>query len=333
MPPKILILGGGNIGAITTYLLSHSIPASSIVVICRSNYPTISQSGMTLNSTIWGSNLHIHPTAVQSIPEAADHHPKPDGYDYVCITTKALTASQTSAAQLLKPLISPHTTIVLMQNGIGIEEPYRQTFPDNPIISAVLYTPCTQTQPGVYSHTLLTTMHLGTYPSTAPPAHQTSTRDFVSMLNKGGASATHEPEIQFARWKKLLINGSENAICALTRVRDVEFLRCVEGAEGFMRDVMGELASVARGLGFGGVDDGVVEEQLAVVTGREFPGVEPSMLADVWMGRDLETECILGNVVRLARGVGVEVPRVEALYFLLKGLEGGVRMRRGEGGR
>jgi len=43
----------------------------------------------------------------------------------------------------------------------------------------------------------------------------------------------------------------------------------------------------------------------------------PSMLLDARRGRPFEVEVILGEVVRMARSVGVDIPRVETLYALL----------------
>jgi hypothetical protein len=57
------------------------------------------------------------------------------------------------------------------------------------------------------------------------------------------------------------------------------------------------------------------------------PGIEPSMLVDVLNGRRMEVEVILGNPVRIARELGVNVPRLETLYALLKGLDEAVALR------
>ena len=53
---------------------------------------------------------------------------------------------------------------------------------------------------------------------------------------------------------------------------------------------------------------------------------KPSMLLDWEAGRPLELEVILGNPIRIARRKGVEMPRLQSLYALLKMAE----MRRDE---
>jgi 2-dehydropantoate 2-reductase len=319
MSPRVLVFGGGSIGAVLAYLLSKSISASNIVVVCRSNFDIVAKDGFTINSTVYGMNESVKPIAVRSVAEAVQAYP--DGFDYICVATKAIVRGNVSQPELIKPAVSAKTTIVLMQNGISIEEPYKALFPDTAIASVVIYMPCTQTAPGVVSHTVYTKFLLGTYPAKSAIEHKNSTARFVELLNDAGASATHEDDIQLARWTKLLVNGSQNPICALSRLRDVQFLGAAPGAESFCRKVMREIASIARAEGYSDVDDSVVERQLQLSARRAPPGVEPSMLADALAGQNLEVECIVGNALRIAQSHGVDVPRLETIYYLAKGLD------------
>jgi ketopantoate reductase len=50
-------------------------------------------------------------------------------------------------------------------------------------------------------------------------------------------------------------------------------------------------------------------------------GSKPSMLLDWEAGRPLEIEVILGNPVRIARRNGVELPRMQSLYALLRSMQ------------
>lgn len=319
MSPRILIFGGGSIGAVLAYLLSKSIDASNIVVVCRSNYDVVAKHGFTINSTVYGMNENVRPVAVRSVTEAIQAYP--DGFDYICVATKAIVKGNISQPELIKPAVSAKTNIVLMQNGISIEEPYRALFPDNAIASVAIYMPCTQTAPGVVSHTLFSKFLLGTYPAKAKSEHKSSTAQFVGLLNDSGATAVHEDDIQLARWTKLIVNGSLNPICALSRLRDVQFLGAAPGAESFLRNVMSEIASIARAEGYREVDDSVVDRQLRLSTVRSPPGVEPSMMADALSGQHLEVECIVGNALRIAQRHGVDAPRLETIYYLAKGLD------------
>lgn len=58
-------------------------------------------------------------------------------FDFIVCAHKAI--DQDGAIALLEPVVdSARTTIVIIQNGVGNEEPFRKKFPDATIISCVV---------------------------------------------------------------------------------------------------------------------------------------------------------------------------------------------------
>ncbi|KAH7244821.1 hypothetical protein MRS44_014366 [Fusarium solani] len=313
---SVLIYGTGSIGAILAYLLSKSIPDKNIYAVCRSNYDAAKEQGFTIDSDLWGTGLSVRPCIVRSVEEAVESSPQP--FRWLLVATKATI--DCPEAEAIKPAVSPNTTIVILQNGIAIEEPFRAAFPQAPILSGVLYTPVSQTGPITFTHGTLDEVFLGTFPAEAPVLHMNACAKFTCLVRTGGAKAHHVTDIQIERWKKLLINGSENPICALCRLRDAEFFRSSCGATAFMRDVMSEIAATARAAGYTAIDEGVVQEQLELLTIRRLPGVMPSMMADLLAGRQMEVDVILGNTVKIAREHRVATPLLKALLALTTAL-------------
>ncbi|KAL2671328.1 hypothetical protein Neosp_013910 [[Neocosmospora] mangrovei] len=248
---SVLIYGTGSIGAIFAYLLSKSIPDKNIYAVCRSNYDAAREHGFTIDSDLWGTGLSVRPRIVRSVEEAVESSPQP--FRWLLVTTKATI--DCPEAEAIKPAVSPNTTIAILQNGIAIEEPFRAAFPQAPILSGVLYTPVTQTGPTSFTHGTLDEVFLGTFPADAPVLHVNACAKFTCLVKTGGAKAHHVTDIQVERWKKLLINGSENPICALCRLRDAEFFQSSSGATAFMRDVMSEIAATARAAGYTAIDE------------------------------------------------------------------------------
>ncbi len=64
---------------------------------------------------------------VKTPAEAAGH------YDYVVCCQKAV--EQEAVVKLLAPVMDENTTIVLLQNGVEIEEPFRAMHPKNTILT------------------------------------------------------------------------------------------------------------------------------------------------------------------------------------------------------
>lgn len=70
-------------------------------------------------------------TVVKNASEA------PGRYDYVVCTHKAI--DQNSIPEKLSPIVDEtRTTLVIIQNGVGNEEPFRKAFPECTIITCVV---------------------------------------------------------------------------------------------------------------------------------------------------------------------------------------------------
>ena len=324
--PRILVFGTGSIGIIYTYFLDAG--GAAVSCVCRSNYDIASRQGFIINSTLFGV-ARVKPAAVlRDASEAAAV--SESSFDFVVVASKATPGSSPTTAELIKPAIGPNTAIVLLQNGICIEEEYATLFPSNPIVSGVIYLPATQTSPGTVTHKEIEELRIGTYPSAAPRAHKAAAEGFARILTAGGATVILYDDLQPERWSKLIINAAWNPTSALTRCRDAQFIASSSGATVFVREVMLEVLAVAKAEGIKGLDESTVDYQLGRAKERELPGVEPSMLADVLAGRNMEVEAILGNAIRVARATGVNVPRLESLYVLALGLHSAGARARGE---
>jgi 2-dehydropantoate 2-reductase len=329
MQPKVLVHGSGAIGAIYIHILQQA--GCSVTAVCRSNYSAVKSNGFTIDSDKFGKNIKVRPDhVVQSPADAASQGLGP--FDYIIVSTKALPVQKTSTPDIIKPAVTEQeTTIVLIQNGIGIEDEYAAAFPTNTLISCVVYLPTTQISPGHIRMGAIELLHIGAFPPTQDPSSPAavSTERLRNILAQGGSNVHSHPDIQAQRWSKLLINASWNPICALSLSRDVAFLASGPLAEKLVQDVMDEVVLIARAKGYSdAVTSDLAKEQLQRALERKgTPGIEPSMLVDVLNGRRMEVEVILGNPVRIANELGVEVPRLETLYALLKGLDEAVALK------
>jgi 2-dehydropantoate 2-reductase len=324
MSPRVLIFGTGSIGATYAFILSRSLSSSNIFTICRSNFEEASKNGFVIHSTIWGDNNKVQPVVARSVTEAVALDSTP--FDYILVCSKALS-SVPSIEEMISPAVSPTTTIVLLQNGIAIEEPFAKLFPNNPLLSTVLYLPVTQTSPGIIRHKEMELLHIGNYPASVKS--DAATR-FADLLKSAGGHAQVHKDIQFERWSKLLINAAWNPICALSRSCDAQVLKSHPDALDFVRDVMMEIASVANACGYSEINSKLVETQLGRARSRDLPGVQPSMMADALEGRNMEVDAIVGNVIKIGKFHGLKIPLLRTIYMLASALDGNLtRLRQG----
>lgn len=317
-PPNALLFGTGAIGSIYLYVLLQS--GARVTSVCRSNYDAVAKNGLHIESEKFGNDVIAKPThVVRSVDEAVQYGP----FDYVLVTSKAFPGSKPSTAETIAPAVGSTTTIVLIQNGIAIEDEYRTSFPNTTLLSCVVYLPTTQTSPGRITMGALERLEIGSYPPSA--AGRSVADKLAELLKKGGSDSEVHDDIQVKRWRKLLVNAPWNPICALVRLSDIDFMSSTTTSEAadFVLAVMEEVVTLAQACGYRDITIADAEYQLSRAKARYGggKGVEPSMLADVKNGRAMEVEAILGNTVRLAREKGMKCVRLETLYILAKGLD------------
>ncbi|KAF2101139.1 2-dehydropantoate 2-reductase [Rhizodiscina lignyota] len=304
------IFGAGGVGCVYGWILSKA--GARVTAACRTNYEAVKRNGIRIRSTKWGKQQY-NPITVRTAAEARSHGP----FDYILVCSKAFPGT----AGLIKDAVSENTAIVLAQNGIGIEDEYAKLYPDNTIVSGIVYLPVTQVEPGVAVHTtFLEQFEIGTFPANASASAKAQCQRLSDLWKAAGAKAPVFDDVQVARWNKLALNATLNPITALTLCDDANFIRSSPGALDMAKDVMREVGRIASAAGYPIITEKVIEEHMQrhvdrLVTG----GKEPSMLTDIRHNRPIEVEAILGNAVRIAQGLKVETPYLRLLYMLAKG--------------
>ena len=134
MPPRnILVIGTGAIGAFYASRLS-TVSGTKVSAVCRSNYNVIKKNGIRVTSPIFGDTTFKPAYTFGSVEEARKTKDQNKLlWDYLIVTTKVLG----DPSALAEGLVDDKSSVVVFQNGLGIEEPYRTRFPSSPIISAV----------------------------------------------------------------------------------------------------------------------------------------------------------------------------------------------------
>jgi 2-dehydropantoate 2-reductase len=86
-----------------------------------------------------------------------------------------------------------------------------------------------------------------------------------------------------------------------------------------LKGVMDEVLSTApKVLGTPLPKEFATSEAILKSTRKNTSGSKPSMLLDWENGKQMELEVILGNPIRIAREKGLEMPRLQTLYALLR---------------
>lgn len=325
MPTRILIVGAGAIGAFYGSRLACAAN-TAISALCRSNFKAVKANGFEISSPKFGKQV-FRPEFVFSSPE--DARKANIKWDYLLVATKALP-DVSDDSQLIEGLVSAGTSIVLVQNGLGVEEPYQKRFPHASILSAVTIASAEQPSHGLIQHNRWTRISIGPYlphqdcgeASEGDAIATKSNVQLVKLLQEAGindAEAYDHAGLQFVRWHKIAINAAMNPSSVLSggcgnqeMSQDPEMSRHLEG-------IINEVLETApKVLGKPLPAKLATAEQILNSTRKNSSGSRPSMWADWEKGSRMELEVILGNPIRIAREKGLEMPRLQTMYALIK---------------
>ncbi|KAJ2027195.1 hypothetical protein IWW57_002717 [Coemansia sp. S610] len=308
---KVLLFGSGALGSVFSWRLQESGKAQ-VTAVCRSNYEAVSRSGFRIASQAYGDHVYRPSRVVRSVDEAVDNGTI---YDFVVVCTKALPNLGGNSG-LIASAVAPGTVIVLIQNGIGIEDPFMARYPDNAVASVVAYIDVTQPEDGVIEHGNNAVLTMG------PPSPRLE--ELAQAWRDGGVACSVAENIQAIRWLKLAWNASLNTVSVVSGGNDTRkmfddaecrqlILRLMDEVFRLGRAATGAPLPVVRGI------DGPE----ALVADVDKPGVAvvPSMLMDFWAKRPLEHAVILGRPIEIARDLGVDVPCMQTVYAILKMVE------------
>ena len=294
---RVLVIGTGAVGSFYGSLLSGS--GAEVSVVARSDYGHIRAHGIDVDSPLGA----FHFTPAHVVNDARDLPAKPD---YVLLCVKVTQAVDRVA--LLRSALGPETSIVLIQNGISIEEEIVRAYPNHRVISGLAFICVTRTAPGQIWHQAYGRLVLGDYPKGISP----ETAALCEAFEPTGISCVATKDIVSARWQKCVWNAPFNPLSVLSGGLATADILATE--ERLVRALMEEIRSIATASGYHLPDD-IVERNIEST--RKMPAYKTSMLLDYEAGRPMETEAILGNAVRAARAADVSAPHLETVYALM----------------
>ncbi|PVU93600.1 hypothetical protein BB561_003160 [Smittium simulii] len=319
---NILIVGTGGVGAVFGSRFQYA--GARVSVVCRSNFNKVKESGFTIRSLKFGNTVFVPDCVISAKNDQAFDSVF---YDYVFVSTKSLPNVENPALAILPFINSPDTIIVLLQNGIGVEDPFSILFPNNPILSCVVRVNSTQIEPSIIQHGTLCCLLYNFYTSLkSPKFSDTILKEFDAFLKLAKVESIISPNIQKERWLKLAWNAAFGSISVLSGGKDGKSLAEDIYTCTLMRDTMREVFAVGHAVLSEPLVDGSIEESIesyvSLVLTRP-NAVYPSMLYDYQFKRPMEHQVIIKNPIDLAEKAKVSTPLLKTLYALLISIEGG----------
>ncbi len=313
---KIGFVGCGAVGSFYGARLCRA--GQEVHFLLRSDYDVVRRRGVRVLSP--EGDFHVQPKCAR--------RPEEIGVcDLVLIGLK--TTANDQFPRLLPPLVSSHTAIVTLQNGLGNEARLAALFGPERILGGLCFVCLNRAEPGVVQHLAHGRIVLGEYQRWPEPR----THALAAMIQHAGVPCKVTENLEQAHWEKLIWNIPFNGlgVAGVAGYEAVLAGRTTPGArlgpclttdvllgdsrwEALVRDLMHEVISTARALGLR-VRDSLAEKQIANT--RIMGAYKASTLIDYERRQLLELESMFHEPLRQAQNAGVATPRLAALCEVL----------------
>ena len=300
-------MGCGAVGGL--YGARLAAAGTPVGFLARSDVDVLRRDGLRLDSVDGDLHLPAGSFAVSDDPAELGVA------DVVAVALK--TTADEALPRLLPPLVGPATTVVVLQNGIGVEVTADRAAPAaGAVVGGMCFVCSAKAGPGHVVHQDYGAVTLGLH--RGPDAAAEAVAD---DLRAAGVEVA-VTDLTTARWTKLLWNVPFNGLTALHEVGTDVLLRERRGeVEALMAEV------VAAGRACGAAIDEAAAADMITRTEAMVP-YRTSMALDRAAGRPLEHHTIHWGAVWAGAAAGVAMPAVEALAAALDAVDAA----RGPGG-
>ena len=300
------IIGTGAIGGYYGAKLAHA--GQEVHFLLHSDYEYVKQHGLQVDSC--DGSFHLDDVNV-------DRQTKDmPACDVVLVGLKSVNNDKLPA--LLPPLLhdkaaKAKTLVVLIQNGIGVEEDVQKMFPEVQLAAGLAFICSAKTKPGLVSHQCYGSINLANYSCRDEALMQAVVDEFREAGIETGLVEYHE-----ARWKKAVWNMPFNGMTVALHTQTDLLLKNASTRQ-LIREQMMEVVGAAQHLGVKNVDEAFVDKMIDMTD--SMTPYSPSMRLDYDFHRPMEIYYLYSRPLEMAREAGYRMPKLEMLEAELRFLE------------
>lgn len=290
---KYAVVGTGAIGGFYGGLLAKS--GLDVHFVLRSDYQFVEQNGLRIDS-VYG-NFHLQNIqAYRSTVEIGE-------VDVILVCLK--TTQNYLLRDILSPLIGRNTTIVLIQNGIGVEADVSLQFPNTAIVGGLGFICSNKIGPGHIAHLDFGRLTIGNY--------QFATEKLMSQILKdmsnAGVQCDISSDLMLARWRKLVWNSPFNGMTVVLDTTTDQLINSLS-TQPLIYKLMDEVVGAANACGVSLTKE--FAYKMVEMTKKMTP-YSPSMKLDFDRKQKMEIEYIYSRPISLAKAAGYEMVHTEML--------------------
>jgi 2-dehydropantoate 2-reductase len=295
------VIGTGAIGGYYGARLAQS--GQEVCFLLHRDYDYVKTNGLQVDSC--DGSFHLdHPLVYRSTQDMPQ-------CDVVLICLKSINNHM--LRDLLPPLLKDDTLVVLIQNGIGVEQDVEDMFPGIQLAAGLAFICSAKTEPGRVNHQCYGQINLGNYSCKDEGLVNQVVADFNAAGVTAGLVEYHE-----ARWKKAVWNMPFNGMTVALKTQ-TNLLLQNPATRQLIYEQMMEVIGAANHLGVKNLDESFAQKMLEM-TDAMTP-YSPSMRLDYDFHRPMEIHYLYTRPIQIAREAGYAMPKLEMLEAELKFLD------------
>ena len=307
---SIAIIGAGAVGSYYGGRLAEA--GHDVHFLVRRDYPAINAAGLNVTSPDGDFIL--------TRPKIAQHSEEIGTVDWVICALKATAIKD--AQKLVKPCVASNTRILVLMNGLGLEESFGDWFGTERIFGGLAFTCINRGKPGHVHHLAYGAVNIG-HLKNDPPELSIAT----ALWSNTKVRVNIAPSLLRARWEKLCwnipISGLAVAAGGITTDHIVSDSGLLNAARTLIEEVIAagnaDLAHHAEEARI----DGSALVDVTLNRTANMGAYKPSTMIDFVERKTMEIEAIFGEPLRRAQSLKVNVPYLTLLTALLRSLNHG----------
>ena len=300
--PQVAVLGAGAVGCYFGGMLGRA--GTPVTLIARPpRVEAIEREGLFIDAVHFQGRAPVAASADLSVVKAAD-----------VILFCVKTVDTESAAQELRPHLSPGALVISLQNGVDNVERIRKASGIE-AVRAVVYVAAEMTAPARVKHSGRGDLILDGGKETGK---QADIHTVARLFERAGVPCRLSGQIEVEQWTKMVLNCAYNAISALARA-NYGAIAHNPLVQAVMAQAISEAVAVARA---GGIPMNDVDMQAAgSKLGDAMSRATSSTAQDMARGKPTEIDSLNGYIARRGKELGVATPVNQTLHALVKLLE------------
>jgi 2-dehydropantoate 2-reductase len=307
---KIAVIGTGAVGGYYGARLAEA--GHEVNFLVRRDYHAVTANGLKVTSPDGDFTLNN--------PHIAKNSEELGTAEWVICALKS--SSFRDAHKLVQPCVGNGTRILVLMNGLGLEEHFAGWFGAERIFGGLAFTCINRGKPGYIHHLSYGTVTIGHFQDNAAELEAG-----LSLWSGSKVRVLPAPSLLRSRWEKLCWNIPFSGLCVAAGGITTDRILSDNGLKTAALNLMEEVIATGNAdLEFHAqsvrIDRDAMVESMFTRTST-MGAYRPSTMIDYVEGKAMEIEAMFAEPLHRAALLGVRVPYLTMLTALLRSLNTG----------